>query len=51
MLCRIIFVWTVGFRLLTVVTVVGSGIILVRSIVDCGVTKIVLEWTVVDRGF
>ena len=39
-----------GFRLLTVVTLVGSGIILVRSIVDCGVTKIVLEWTVVDRG-
>ena len=40
-----------GFRLLTVVTVVGSGIILVRSIVECGVTKIVLEWTVVDLGF
>jgi len=44
----------VGFRLqsvVTVVTVVGSGIILVRSIVDCGVSRIILEWTVVDRGF
>ncbi len=40
-----------GFRLLTVVTMVGSGIILVRSIVDCGVIRIILEWTVVDRGF
>ena len=43
--------WTVGFRLLTVVTVVGSGIILVRPKVDSGVIRIILEWTVVDRGF